>query len=511
MSAPATDQPQATPATSAGRGGIAVLGAKVFFVLSGLAQQALLPRAIGLAGYGALARVLALASIVNNVVVASSVQGVSRAVARSLGNERPAFRVVFRTHVALALAIAVGFAALSPAFARFEGAPYIALPLSLMACVVFLYGTYAPVVGLLNGRGEFTRQAALDITFAVMRTLGMVGLGFFFARRGWGGGGVTGATAGFIVAAAFIAPIALGLALPLRAEGSAPPPMAGAYLRQLWPLAAAQLFTNAVMQVDITLLGHFLSSSSRGDSKSADEWVGVYRACELFAFLPYQLLLSITQILFPMLARARAEGDSQRVTRYVERGARLAALACGLMVAVLVAIPGSVLRFAYTAEIAARGAGTLRILALGQGAYTMLAIATTVLSSLGRERRAAQITLGALITVVVACVGLTRGAPFGESQLRAMAIGTSIGLALTLGVAAIAVTGEAGGFIPRTTIARVLAALAVAGGAGSFLPATGRIVTPFAAVAVAGVYVVVLGVTRELERDDLIAVRELRR
>ena len=170
------------------------------------------------------------------------------------------------------------------------------------------------------------------------------------------------------------------------------------------------------MQVDITLLGHFLSARAAGDLRTADEWVGVYRACQLFAFLPYQVLLSITLVLFPMLARAKAEGDPDRVRLYVERGARLAAIACGMMVSVLVGIPGPVLRFIYGPEVAERGAHTLRILALGQGGFTMLAIATTVLSSLGRERQAARITVGALSAVLLACVGLTWRAVFGEAD-----------------------------------------------------------------------------------------------
>ena len=49
-------QTQASVLRTAGRGGVAVLGAKVFFIFSGLAQQTILPRVIGLAGYGALAR-----------------------------------------------------------------------------------------------------------------------------------------------------------------------------------------------------------------------------------------------------------------------------------------------------------------------------------------------------------------------------------------------------------------------------------------------------------------------
>jgi len=506
-----TANPGQERARKAGRGGIAVLGAKVFFVVSGLVQQAILPRAIGLAGYGALARVLALGNILNNVVIASSVQAVSRTVAGSLGRERDSFRAAFRIHAPLALLLAAGFASLAPALARFEGAPHITVPLALVALVVLFYGIYAPIVGLLNGRGEFTRQAGLDIVFAVIRTAAMVGVGWLFVRQGWPG--VAGATVGFVIASACIVPLAAWAAFPLRApvDGSTlAPPSAGKYLSGLWPLGLAQFFTNAVMQVDITLLGHFLSARAVSDVKSADEWVGVYRACQLFAFLPYQLLLSITQILFPMLAAAKAEGDHNRVRAYVERGARLAALACGLMVAVVAAIPGSVLRFAYTAEIADRGAHALRILALGQGCFAMLAIATTVLASLGKERVSARLTLGALGSVVAGCTVLTSRADFGEAQLIATAIGTSVALFGTLLVAASRVKKETGGFLPLKTCLRVPLALAIAAGVGSLAPTTGRLVTPVVAVGVALLYVIVLLATQELTRADAHALRALR-
>src|SRR5207245_754743 len=113
-----------------------------------------------------------------------------------------------------------------------------------------------------------------------------------------------------------------------------------------------------------------LESGLVGDaaSKSADEWVAVYRFCQFFAFLPYQLVLSIAQILFPMVARAHAEQDREAVRQYVARGARISAVACGLFVAVVTALPSSVLGMAFGASVAARGAATLRVLILGQGA-----------------------------------------------------------------------------------------------------------------------------------------------
>ena len=51
---------------STGRGGLAVAGAKLYFILLGLAQQIALPRVLGLEGYGALSRVLSIA-IYNSV------------------------------------------------------------------------------------------------------------------------------------------------------------------------------------------------------------------------------------------------------------------------------------------------------------------------------------------------------------------------------------------------------------------------------------------------------------
>jgi stage V sporulation protein B len=508
---------QESVARNAGRGGIAVLGAKVFFILTGLVQQTLLPRAIGLAGYGALARVLAPANILNNVIVASSTQGVSRAVARAIGDERRAFLATLRVHVVLALVLSAGFAGAATGLASFEGAPYIVRPLLCMAVVLFFYGLYAPMIGFLNGRGQFSRQAMLDVIFAVLRTAGLLGVGWLFARRG--GSGVFGSTLGFALAAVAIVPLA---ATVVRKQGVRLAHVPGAesfasasrdvgpsrYLAELGPLAAAQFFTNAVMQVDILLLGHFLSQG--GDAKSADEWVAVYRACQLFAFLPYQLLLSITQVLFPMLARAKAEGDLAGVRRYVERGARLALIVCGMLVTVIVALPSQLLAFAYARDVADRGAAPLRVLALGQGAYAILAIATTVLASLGRERLSAWIMMSALVTVTGACTLLAGSASFGAPELLATATGTSVALLLALVIAGVAVRKIAGGFIGVATTIRVLVALAVVVVFARAMPTnTGRGITVVLACVVATAFIALLVVSGELTRADAEALRKV--
>ena len=109
-------------ARTAGRGGVAVLGAKLFFLVVGFIQQPLLRLAIGLNDFGGLAQVLAFSNMVNNVVVSSGTQGVSRAIAGAKGHEDEALRVALRVHVPLAIVVAAVMAVVAPVYAGFERA-----------------------------------------------------------------------------------------------------------------------------------------------------------------------------------------------------------------------------------------------------------------------------------------------------------------------------------------------------------------------------------------------------
>jgi stage V sporulation protein B len=510
-----------TDARSAGRGGVAVLGAKLFFLVVGFAQQPLLRFAVGLNDFGGLAQALIVANTVNNVVVQSGTQGVSRVVAGAKGREDEALRAALRVHVPLALVVAAAVAAAAPLYATFERAQDVVAPLLVLAGVALLYGLYAPLIGYLNGRNRFGRQALLDVTFGTLRTIGLVGFGYEFVKHGLSG--VLGTTVGWVWAAALIVPLAarstrLGKALAPGAPRPAGVPTARAYLAMLGPIAGAQLCTNLLMQIDIALLGRFLSDGAASPTAQlaaaavgperewVKQWLAIYKECQTFAFLPYQLLFSVTLVLFPMLARARAQGDDQAVRQYVARGARLAAIFGGLLVGVVVAMPASMLSFAYGAADAAKGADVLRVMVLAQGAFAMLGIATTVLTSIGRERTAALVTLAAVVAVAAACALLVPGAESGHQQLMRSAEASGGALAVTLVVAGLIVRARTGVFVPAATGVRVLIALASCVALGFVMPRLGRMVTPVAAAAVGVAYLAVLVVTREIGKADLALV-----
>lgn len=506
-------------ARNAGRGGVLVLGAKVFFIVIGFIQQALLKHALGLSEYGALSRVLAHANILNNVVVQGSIQGVSRRVAPVREHFEGELRACLRVHVPLAFALAAAFFLLAEPIAAFQKAAHIASPLRVMALVILAYGIYAPLVGALNGRARFDRQAALDVIFATLRTIGLVGLGWLFVRRDLGG--AVGASVGFASAALLVVPLAARWAQQRdrasagRADAEAHPTKlsAGTYLAALSQVAIAQLLVNALMQIDITLAGRFLSeaallanSDAGVAAKRADEWVGVYRACQLFAFLPYQLVLSVAQVLFPMVARAHAQGNDKLVAETVERGLRIATLLAGAIVAIVAANPGTLLRFAYGQEVSDRGADTLRILALGQGAFALFGVASTVLVSLGRERTSAILSGAALSVVAATCWAFVSGATFGEEQLRRTALATSLGLAIAVVLAGVAVKRAAGAFAPLLTLLRVALAIATAAASGLAMASLPKlpslVVAALGATTAVLAYAAVLWLTRELTSDD---------
>jgi stage V sporulation protein B len=508
----ASEKGDGDTARGAGRGGLAVAGAKVWFILVGLVQQTLLPHLIGMDGYGAFSTVLAVANIPNNVITASSIQGVSRAVAGAgSGQEEQAQRRALRTHFALAPILAALFFALAPLAAEFEHAPHILLPLRIFAGVLFVYSLYTPLVGVLNGKRRFVAQAGLDVSFATLRTIGMLGAAYWLGRRF---DGPTGAAIGVAFAAATILPLALATAGTGKAGpgGIAP----SQHLAALGPIALGQLFLNLLMQADIWLLRRFAHESGEtagvaGEAlrSGTDTLVGAYRAAQLFAFLPYQLLLSITFILFPMVARARAQQDHEAVRGYVRTGLRLGLVLAGLMVSCTSGLAPELLRFAYPKQAADNAGTALRVLSLGQGAFAIFGIETTVLVSLSRERWSATVTGAAALLVACFCWTFVPSSPFDSTLLVRTALSTSLALVLAAVTGAFLVLREAGSFAPAKTVVRTGIAMAAAIGVGTFLPWMGRALLLVEVLLVVATYVTVAIVTGELTKSDLAMVRSI--
>jgi len=503
-----TSEPAPITVKAAGRGGVAIAGAKIYFILLGLVQQVMLKHILGLQSYGALGRVQSVASVVYNPIVSTSVQGVSRAVSSAADEDREATtRRVLGIHGVAIVPVALLFFLGAPTIAITIGAPHLTLALRIVSGVLFLYGLYTPLVGVLNGRKRFGAQAALDALFASLRTVGLLAGAYYFAKRG---AGVEGALAGFVAAACVI----LLIALPIAGLGRAG--RGGTSVRQhlafLAPLLGGQLALNLLFQCDLTLLGRFAADAAeiaRLPVTEADTLAGAYRNAQLFCFLPYQLLLSITFVLFPLLATAKRDGDTAAVARYTTTGVRLALIIAGAMVSVTASLPQGLLALVFGQDSAALGSPAMSVLALGLGSFAVFGILATVLTSLGREKLSAALTCVALALVVTMCFILVRGQPFGRDMLLRTAYATSAGLGLATIMTAVAVRKVAGAIVSLATVLRTGIALGCCVGMGRALGELGKFQTLAAAAGIGLVYLLLLIVTRELTREDLELIRRV--
>jgi stage V sporulation protein B len=497
---------QTTVITNAGRGGVAVATAKLYFLVIGLVQQILLTRVLGTAGYGALSTVLSVSAVVYNPIVTTSIQGVSRTVARCDDEERPsAIRRVLSIHALLAVPTALLFFIFSSRIVRAVHAPHLENAIQLMSLVLLFYGLYAPFVGIFNGQRRFVWQAGFDIGYATLRTALMIGLAYAFSVTLKNG--VLGATLGFVIASGLVVFAALPLA-GIGVRGNAGPKLKE-YLSFIFPVFVGQVLLNLLQQADLTVLRYFAASAAISmhlGPESADPLVGAYRATQLFCFLPYQLLLSITFVLFPLLAKAHRDQNRADVKTFVMTGIRLAVIISGIIVSIISGLSGPLLRLVFPEDVAIQATASMQLLALGFGAFAIFGILTTVLTSIHQERKSAAITGLAFVLVVLLGWLLLRNNAFGPILLYRTAIATSIGLVSATLVAAYFVKKSAGGVVQFSILGRVFCTVTLVVVLGRLWSPTGKLTTLFAAVVLALTHVGLLVLLRELTGRDAASV-----
>ena len=190
-------------ATGAGRGVLYIAFAKFYFMIAGMVVQFRLPAILTRSDFGSYSLIASVTSFVNNVVVTGTIQAVSRFSAQQPGKARAVQHAGFRMHVRLGLPVAIAFVAAAPLVAMFMKDSSKTAPLMLAGLIIGGNAFYAVFVGTANGLHQFHKQAGLDITFATIRSAGLLGM----AMAGLGVIGVIGgwvAAVGIILCAAAI-------------------------------------------------------------------------------------------------------------------------------------------------------------------------------------------------------------------------------------------------------------------------------------------------------------------
>lgn len=488
---------------SQGGGGALLIGvAKLWFVLAGFATQIALPRLFEAADFGNYRVAMNGISILNNVIVAGTIQTVSKLVSEDEARRAGTLRRVLLFQLGLGLALASLVAALAPSIADFARDASLARPLQIGSLVVLAYSLYATLVGALNGEQRFGTQARFDIAFTTLRAAGLVAGALV-------GLGAVGPFIGFATAA-WIITIAALVVVGVGARGEGVP--VRRMLSFLAPIWLYQGLLNAALLLDAWLVKRGIADLALAGGATAEqaatlasESSGYYGAAQSFSFVPYQLVLAITLVVFPMVSRATASGDEAQARSTVRGAYRLTFLFLLAMAAPMVGAPDAVLGIAFAPEYVA-GAGAMRVLVLGVVAFTLFSLGATVISGAGRPGVAVGCAALAVVALCIANPLALRAVGLGPRLLEAAAAATALGMTLACLASTAAVHLRFRTFVPLASALRGVLAFALAAATAALVPHPSKLTALVALAAAVLVYVVVLVASGELSSSERAAI-----
>ncbi|HEY0711073.1 MAG TPA: oligosaccharide flippase family protein, partial [Polyangia bacterium] len=394
-----------------------------------------------------------------------------------------------RLQLIVGAGLGLGFFLLAPVIADFYHHPEFTRWFRLVAFIPFFYSLYSVFVGSANGLRRFRTQAGFDITFSTLKTVLLLGGAAVI--------GLAGAFGGFVAAAGIILVVsAIVMHLPQRT--ATPFPMK----RLIYFMATIVLYTlliNLALNYDLLLLRHFASRGATG--VAANQTAGHYEAVRNFALLPYQALLVITFVIFPLVSKSTFEQDRAATRAYVTQTLRYALILAMAMASVLIARPKHLLLTFYKPEYVA-GEGALPLLAAGIVCLAMLGVAGSIINASGQTLVANAFVATTVIVGGSGAFALVPGRALGPEMLNAAAGATALGMAAGFVAALVYIRRQFEAGPPLASVIRIAVATAVAVAAGRFFPGSGKIATLIALAVTGVVYLVTLVAIREFGPDD---------
>lgn len=492
-------------AVEAGRGALFIGFAKAFFMVAGFLQRVLLARVISPAEYGAFSVVNNAISTVNNTMVQGTIQSVSKFTAEDDSRAGAVQRAGLKMQAVLGVVIAGVFVLAAPVIARFVKAPEHVSLFRLVAAIPLIYAFYAVYVGTANGLRKFRMQASFDVGFSTAKTILLLA-GAVVGRML--GNSVAGAFAGFIGAALVILIVA-GRTIGMRAGEQKFP--AARLVTFMGGVVLYTLMINLALNYDLLLLRRFAGAAAPG--APADALAGAYEAVRNLALLPYQALLVVTFVIFPLVSRATFAADREATAAYVRQTVRYALILGAALAVVLSARPAALLAVLYPAAYGV-GAAALPILAAGIVALALLSIVGSIVTASGRPDIAVGLVALTLAVGSALAFAIVPGAAPGPAMLTAAAIATALGMLAGLLAAIVYLWRRFATLPPLTSVLRVCAAAALAIALGRVIPGSGKI-AGLAAMAASGIaFAAALLLLREFgatDREKFAKILKLRR
>jgi len=488
MSSLATEESKPPASTDnvaavAGRGAIYITIAKLWFIVSGYGIGVTLTYLLSAEDYGIYRIVINTVSIINAVIVTGTYQTVSKYVSQDPENAASIKSQALKLQVFVGGVATLGFFLLAPVTASLLNDGRLTIYLRIAALITLSYSFYSVYTGYFNGKRAFGIQAGLDIAYSTLK------LGFIVLLA-WLGFGVKGSVGGFAIAAACV----LGISVLLARGGNGQSSKQPVQLFKFQSYVLLFTFVLTLLQrVDLILI----KALSSADATKASENAGFYSASADVANITYQIIASVTFVIFPLISQSTFSDDRSRTRGYIANTLRYTLMIMALTATLFSAEAARVLGIIYK-EAYQAGAPSLRVLAIGILFFGLLFVLTTIITASGQPR--ISLTIAAITLIVSAALNALLIPGYG---LPGAALATSVAMFLGTLLAVGYLWKRFGAFVSMLSIVRIVASAAAVYGASFIFSPKSKvmIIAELAMLSIA--YLVALVVSGEFGRAEL--------
>jgi O-antigen/teichoic acid export membrane protein len=476
-------------AKTAGRGSIYITAAKIWFMISGYGIFYTLPRLISREDVGLYKVAVGVVSIINAVIVTCTQQTVSKYISQEEEKADSVKAKALKLQILIGGGAAIGFFLLAPLIAGYLNDERLTNPLRLASLITLSYAFYAVFIGYFNGQKKFFTQAIVDLTYSTLK------LGFIVLFV-WLGLGVMGGIGGFALAAASVLVLSAGFAGRGQRFGEV---RVTELLQFQSYILLFTLLLNLLQKVDLVLVKALSSTDATIASHNAAD----YGAALDLANITYQIIISITFVIFPLVSQSTFADDREKTRSYIANTIRYSLMIMAIVATLFSANARAVLSVAFPADYQA-GSGALSIVAYGMLFFGLLYVLTTIISASGKPK--VSLMIGALTLMVSATLNYLLIPVYGL---------TGAGAATTMAMLTGVIAGSAYLLAKFQVLMPAISFLRICGCAAfiyvaSFGFSTDVKILIILKLAVLGVlYVAALVLCRELGREDLLALKRV--
>jgi O-antigen/teichoic acid export membrane protein len=467
------------------QGFLSLTAAKVVFMLAGYVVYFSLPRLFDSPeDFGNYGVVIGLLNVFNMVLITGTIQAVSKFTSEQENQARAIRRAAYKIQAVIGGSFFIILMTGAPIIAGGFGDDRLIPCIRAGAFIPLCYAFYAVLVGSLNGQKKFTHQASLDMTFAGLKTVGILTL----AALGFG---VTGALSGFATAAFLILVIA-GIVVSTLSVSTEQRsfPVKRILSFEIWVIFIT-LLINLLINADLFFV------KSLVDPSISSLHAGYYTAVQTFARIPYTLVIAISLIVYPLISKSTFNNDLRGTQTYIRNAIRLTLLIAVPVAVIFASFPSEFLQVVYPAGYT-MGADALRILSLSEVLLALLFILVTMITGSGHPKVSLTITFMALIVDAVFCKIC-----IPVYGIRGAAIGSGVGWGTGVILAGWWIYKHFKMITPVLIPIRIGTAGILAMGAGTLIPGSGFAHLVIGSSAVVGIYGLTLWGLREIQFSEL--------